>query len=185
MLHKIEIRLSRLEKTLATTTRKPPVCNCKEEIRYHNSVCLDTLLKKMPRVCLVHGFRELGFFIWIPSELTLLPGDNQFCPCIRQPSDFIQGPGPHTIAGLYSALDAYRKAHLIDPTNFAKDYVQADALCGEYLDAQKLWFEKTGKHSPNRRELAKLRLQNVRRFEELRLQVRDEYRQHLAKEALA
>ena len=94
MLRKLEKRLSKVEQYAAKSTKKPPTCNCKEATRFHNSVCLDELLKKMPRVCPVHGFQEVGFFLPTPRPLRLLPGDDQFCPCRADPlREFIEGPG--------------------------------------------------------------------------------------------
>ncbi len=60
----LEKRLSRLERIVAARTKTSSICNCRVETRFHNADCLDAILKGIPRVCSVHGGRELGFFFW-------------------------------------------------------------------------------------------------------------------------
>jgi hypothetical protein len=186
MSPKLERRLSRLEAYALRTTEKPLVCNCREATRFHNSACLYELLKKMPRVCPVHGFRELGFFLWVPPEVRLIPDDSQFCPCFANPwRAFFEGPGPHTLEGLHAVVDALRKRPEAYPPDLEEDYRQAATLMDEYDAAFQLWIRKSSQKSVSGRERAKAQRQAVRKHEELVSQVRREYLEQLDARRLA
>ena len=94
MSNGLERRLSRLEHVVAEWT-KPRICNCRGETQYHNADCLDRLLKRMPRVCPIHSFRDLGYFMQVPWCFPLISEDSQFCPCPPDPwRSFVLSKGP-------------------------------------------------------------------------------------------
>src|ERR1035441_1852110 len=77
MWNGLEKRISRLEKRVAEGTEKNKVCNCRGETRYHSADCLDAILKGIPRVCPLHGFREQG------GQLRYLPMCSSRSGCLR------------------------------------------------------------------------------------------------------
>jgi hypothetical protein len=187
----LEVRLSRIEQCAAERTEKPLICNCRESTRYHNSACLAELLRKMPRVCQVHGFRDLGHFLWLYPEGRLLQEDTPFCPCVVNPwNAFIRGPGPHTIEGLYVVQEAFCKETLPEYPDFddegvlqeirwekeLQEFQQGMRLIDDYDKALGRWLWDTGQiPSVSRRELARLESQRVRRHKELLREVANEY----------
>ena len=191
-----EKRLSRIEQCAADRTEKPLICNCRESTRYHNSVCLEHLLKRIPRVCPVHGFRDLGFFLWVVfPQGRILQEDRQFCPCVANPwSAFIRGTGPHTLEGLYAVREAFCKETLPGYADFDDDGVveeidremkweeenadfhRAMGLLNEYDKAFKQWLWKTGQvRFVSKRELARFESRSRRRYRALMREVGKEY----------
>lgn len=187
----LQKRLSRLEQYVARRTEKPLICNCKEATRYHNSACLAELLRKMPRVCPIHGFRDLHFLRLYP-EGRLLQEDRQFCPCVANPwNAFIRGPGPHTLEGLYVVQKAFCKETLPGHSDFdddddilreieweeeVQDVERGMRFIDEYDKTFGKWWWETGQGQfVSRRELARLESQRVRRYKELLREVADEY----------
>jgi hypothetical protein len=135
----------------------------------------------MPRVCQVDGFRNLGHFIWIPKPLRVLPEDRQFCPCFARPvKAFVQGPGPHTLKGLYAAL---WKIPVADPTDWEEEVRQAKALVDQYDKDFIAWVVSSGQHflsdCLSDRELEKLESYSVRKYRELQSQAAHELMEHL------
>src|ERR1035438_7340576 len=95
-MHGLERRLSRLEKLMEQRKQKTRICNCRVETRFHGADCLAAILKSTPRVCAVHGFRDLGFFFWQSRQYRLGSGDDQFCPSPPHPwRSWVLGRGPH------------------------------------------------------------------------------------------
>src|SRR5438270_10331073 len=85
----LDKRISRLEMLLDP----PEPCNCRVETRFHSSNCLASILEKTIRECPTHGFREMGFFFWTPSQYPLADEDNQICPCNPHPwRSLVLGP---------------------------------------------------------------------------------------------
>jgi hypothetical protein len=157
MRNGLEKRLSRLEKHVAERTEKPSVCNCRVETRFHSAVCLNAVLKGMPRVCPVHGFRELGFFWWTPPKSTLRSEDNQFCPCPLHPwRSFVLSAGPHTWDAHNAALEAATEVQRDPILNLHEDNRRSMAIMEEYLAAREEWLDGSGRELPSRAELVKL-----------------------------
>jgi hypothetical protein len=161
MSNGLERRLSRLEHVVAERT-KPRICNCRAETQYHNADCLDGLLKRMPRVCPIHSFRDLGFFLWMPLRFPLLSEDNQYCTC---PPDlwrsFILSGVPRTREAHYDALEASRKLWG-NPLNLEEDNKRAHAMEEKYWETRQQFVDKTGRQLPGRRELIELKLRRLR-----------------------
>lgn len=169
-------RLCRIEQFLAGAPQSR-VCNCRVETQFHNASCLGALLKIMPRDCPLHGFRELGFFLWVPLRCPLLFEDNQYCPCPPDPwRTFILSGVPRTRERHEDALEASRKIWG-GQLSLAEDNNRVDAVLEKYWEARRLWIDKMGRQMPTRRELAKLRLKRLREIcDEGRLPLRDQDR---------
>jgi hypothetical protein len=67
MPSELERRMSRIEERLAEKTKKPSICNCRVRTSCHNAECLPAVLKGIPWVCPIHGFRNLGRFWFTPQ----------------------------------------------------------------------------------------------------------------------
>lgn len=161
MSNGLERRLSRLEHVVAEMT-KPRICNCRGETQYHNADCLDGLLKRMPRVCPHHSFRDLGFLMFVPRWFPLISEDNQFCPCPPDPwRSFILSEGPHTAEAKMVAVQASLK---IPDQSGPDDRLRAEVLKAKYWKAREQWIERTGRQLPSRDELAELPLQRMREW---------------------
>jgi hypothetical protein len=156
MSNGLEKRLSRLEQQVANRA-KSRICNCRGETNYHNANCLDALLKRMPRVCPRHSFRDLGFLMYVPRHFPLISEDNQFCPCPPDPwRSFILSEGPHTQEAKMVAARASLKIPLPDRSSSLDSDLRAQVLKSKYWKAREQWIEKTGRQLPSRDELAKL-----------------------------
>jgi hypothetical protein len=102
----LEKRLSRVEQQLAERTEEPVVCNCRSATSFHSGKCLNAILQRVSRVCPVHGFRELGFFMFSSKQYALNSEDNQFCPCPPHPWRSFVLNGLHTWEGNQAAREA-------------------------------------------------------------------------------
>jgi len=158
----LEKRLSRVEQQLAERTEKPIVCNCRYRTNFHNADCLDALLKQMPRVCPLHGFRQLGFLMWAPKWYRLWREDNRFCPCPPHPWRSFVLNGLHTWEGNQAAREACRKLPPDDHRNFREDNRTTDAET-QYYEARQQWLEKMARPEERRRLELKRRKMNGKR----------------------
>jgi hypothetical protein len=159
----IEKRLLRLEHLVAKRTRKPQVCNCRIETRYHNANCLAAILNGMSRVCLAHGFRELGFFFWTAKQYALQSEDNQVCPCPPHPwRSFLLSKGSHTWEGQRAAQEAWNNLADAHQSNIQEENLQTDAMLAKYGKARQEWIERTGRPLPSPQELKRLQWERVR-----------------------
>ncbi len=162
----LEKRLARLEKRVAERTEKTKVCNCRVWTRFHCSSCLYSVLKGTPRVCPVHGFRELGFFWWTPQKTTLRSEDHRFCPCPPHPwRSFQLSEGPHRTEARHAALEAET---LIPPDlvlDLAEDNQRSRVTIDAYCDERRRWLAESGRRLPTRAELVKLLWQRAREYD--------------------
>lgn len=165
MRNGLEKRLSRLEKRVAERTERPSFCICRVSTRFHNAECLDAVLKGTPRVCPVHGFRELGTFWWTPEQYGLRREDNQFCPC-RPHSwrSFVLSTGPRTWEGSYAAQEASLKDQPDAGFSFEERHRRSEAVMEGYWAARQQWVEKAGRQPPSRQEIVKLGRERVPKF---------------------
>ena len=162
MSREIEKRLSRLEKRLAEKTKEHSICNCRVSTVFHGGHCLDAILKGVSRVCPLHGFRELGFFMWMSKQFPLLSEDNPFCPCPPHPwRSFLLSPHPHTWEGHYAAREACSKQVSSEDLNLRADNRKGEEVLGEYFDARQRWVESGGR-LPDREQIKKLAWQRAR-----------------------
>jgi hypothetical protein len=164
MLHGLERRLTRLEKRVAQKVDPPKVCNCRVSTRHHDSVCLDGLLKKMPRTCPIHGFRELGMFWWTPHWRPLRREDNQFCPCTPHPWRSFVLNGPRTWEAHNAAKEAWSRFELVRELTFEEEHSRLTAVQEEYWSVRAEWYEKSGRQPPTRQEILRLGREMVPRF---------------------
>jgi hypothetical protein len=163
MSKEIEKRLSRLEKRLAEKTREHSICNCRVDTRFHNGPCLAAILKGASRVCPVHGFRELGFFMFAGRPYPVNAEDNQFCPCPPHPwRSFLLSDRPHTWEGHNAAREACGKQALSDNSNLRADNREGEEALGEYFEARQRWVDSGGR-LPDREERAKLQWERARK----------------------
>jgi hypothetical protein len=163
MSREIEKMLSRLEKRLAEKTKEHSMCNCRVATTFHGGDCLDAILKGIPRVCPLHGFRELGFFMWGSKQYTLLSEDNPFCPCPPHPwRSFLLSPRPHTWEGRDAAREACSKQVLSDDLNLKADNRKEEEVLAEYFEARHRWVESGGR-LPDKEELVKLAWKRARK----------------------
>lgn len=163
-MHRFETRLSRLEQQAAERA-KPGICNCRGETQYHNANCLDGLLKRMPRVCPLHSFRDLGFLKSLPSCFPLTSEDNQFCPCPPDPWRALNlSKDTHTKEEKFEAIRASLRIPRPDQSSSLYDSVMAEVVQDSYWKARQQWIEKTGRQLPSRDELAKLSLERWSEF---------------------
>jgi hypothetical protein len=171
----LEKRLARLEKRVAERIQDAKVCNCRLNTRFHNAECLAALLKGIPRVCPVHGFREIGGFFFTPSWYHVRGEDDEFCPCPPHPwRSFVlsarQGVH-HTWEGSYAAREAEVNLPpdpILDAEErnrrFQENKRRLDALWEEYCAARQLWEEKSGRRLPTAHEIVKLGREGVPKF---------------------
>jgi hypothetical protein len=164
MWNGLEKRLSRLEQRGAERTRKPRVCDCRVETRFHGADCLDEIVNGMARDCPSHGFRELGFFFWTPRWCALIPEDNQFCPCHPHPWRSFLINGPHTWEAHHAAREAWNNVQKDNSMlNLQEDNRRADSIMAKYFGARQHWVEKAGRQLPSREELVKLQWKRARK----------------------
>ena len=174
MPSELEKRMSRIEKRLADRTKRPSVCICRSRTSYHNAKCLLAVLKGIPWVCPIHGFRNLGRFWFTPqwNILRVREGgiDNQFCPCPPDPwrSHVLNGRQgvPQTSGDGSAALAAGVKLQMdaFDPQSdpqeeqrlFLEESARISAVVDGYLDACYEWDATYGKELIKRPELAKV-----------------------------
>lgn len=176
MPSELEKRMSRIEKRMAERTKKPSICNCRVRTSYHNAECLLAVLKGMPWVCPIHGFRNMGRFWFTPRWAILCTrprhggDDNRFCPCPPDPwrSHVLNGRNgvPRTsedgsaahLAGVKLQMDSFDPQ--ADPQEkqrlFLEERARIAAVGNGYLDACHEWFEKYGHEFIKRPELAKV-----------------------------
>ena len=164
----LEKRLARLEKRLAEGTQKAKVCNCRLNTRFHNAECLDALLKRIPRLCPIHGFREIGTFFFTPKWSHLRREDDQYCPCPPHPwRSFVLSARkgvPHTWEENYAAQAAWVNLPpdpICDPQENNR---RIDAIWEEHCAACQLWVEKSGRRLPTRQEILKQGREGVPKF---------------------
>jgi hypothetical protein len=163
MSHRLDKRLAQLERRVGDRT-KPRICNCRKTTLFHDANCLDALLRRMPRVCPLHGFRELGFFFPFPRKFSLLPEDDRFCPCSADAfKSFMLGPGPHTREGLHAALKASCKIRVAD----GGDARDAWAALEEYWEDRQMWVDLTRQRLPSRQELNERLRRELRKIKEM------------------
>jgi hypothetical protein len=174
MSNGLEKRLSRLEQLVEERSR-PRVCNCRMQTIYHNAGCLAAILKIMPRVCPLHGFRQLGFFLWRPLQFPLVPEDNQYCPC---PTDFrrtlliIRSRIPYGWERYFAALVACHE-RFGNQRNSDEDANRANAVLQKYRVARQRWLDKTGRTLPSGGEIMELLSKQVRKMiDEARVPIR-------------
>jgi hypothetical protein len=168
----LEKRLARLEKRVAERIQEAKVCNCRLNTRYHNAECLAALLKGIPRVCPVHGFREIGKFLFTPKWSHLRREDDPYCPCPPHPwRSFVLSESPHTWEESYAAQAARNKVEpdpILDPQEGNRRVQETtrriDAMWEEYCEACQLWVEKSGRRLPTRQEIVKLGREGVPKF---------------------
>jgi hypothetical protein len=116
----------------------------------------------MPRVCPIHGFRDLGFFLWMPLRFPLLCEDNQYCTCPPDPwRSFILSGVPRTREGHYIALEASRKVWG-NPLNLGEDNKRARAMEEKYWETRQQFIDKTGRQLPGKRQLMELKVRRLR-----------------------
>jgi hypothetical protein len=160
MRNGLDRRLSRLEKQMERQKQTIRVCNCRVETRFHGADCLAAILKSTPRVCAVHGFRDLGFIFWQSRQYPLGSGDDQFCPCPPHPwRSWVLGKGPHPIQTDQETTAKF----LSDPmSNFEDDKRRSDAVIAEYSTARRQWAAQSGREFLSPQELVKLQMKRVR-----------------------
>lgn len=148
MSNDLKRKISRLEKRAAKQTEEAKPCNCRYITRYHNAECLDALLKRMPLVCPVHGFRELGRFWWTPSWCLLRTragDDNEFCPCPPDPMrSRVLTNGTRTWEPRDAACDAGLKLPAAPRSSLQERNRQAEAVMERYWAAQEKWYASRG-----------------------------------------
>lgn len=105
---------------------------------FHNAACLEALLKNVPRLCPVHGFRDLGTLWWKPAQYGLVEEDNQFCPCPPHPwRSFVLSKGPPTWEDHHAARKAWEELPP-DPTfDFQEEKRRTDEVINGYLAARR------------------------------------------------
>ncbi len=155
-------RLSRLEERAAESTKKLAVCNCRVETKFHNAACLDAILKGTSRICPLHGFRVLGFFVWTSEMYLLLPEDNQFCPCSPDIWRSFLSEGPHTWEGHEAAREAIRQHSSTPMLKYKDDSRQTEAIMEEYWTSCQQAVAK-GAQLPDRAYLMKLQWKRARK----------------------
>ena len=134
MGNQLEKRISRLERYWAEKKKERLVCNCRTETTFHSAPCLAALLNSIPRVCPVHGFRDLGFFCFASVKFPLVKEDNQFCPCPPHPwRSFVLSENR-----TWEGHEAARMAEYVpDPKyNFAENKARIEQLLAEYGEAR-------------------------------------------------
>jgi len=148
----LEKRISRLEMLI----NPPELCNCRVETRFHDSNCLAAILEQTIRECPVHGFREMGFFFWTPSQYVILDEDNEICPCAPHPwRSFVLGPRPHTWEGHEAARQDWANMPDDNGFNLQLDRDRADTLLAAYDDTREQWTLKSRRRLPSQKELMK------------------------------
>lgn len=156
MSNGLEKRLSRLEHIVVETT-KPRICNCREETQYHNADCLDRLLKRMPRVCPIHSFRDLGSLKQVCSSSPLISGDSRFCPCPPHPwRSFILSKGPHTKEERLEAIYASLKIPRPRSVQFSLRHLPGTRPAVQVLGSSPAVDQKKGWQLPSLDELKNL-----------------------------
>jgi len=159
MRNGLDRRLSRLEKQMEQRKKATRVCNCRVDTRFHGADCLAAILKSTPRVCAVHGFRDLGFFFWQSRQYRLGSGDDQFCPCPPHPwRSWVLGRGPNPTQ---SALKNAAEFPTNSLFNFEDDKRRFDAVIAEYCTARHA-AAQSGREFPSPQELVKLQMKRVR-----------------------
>ncbi len=158
-----EKRLSKLEKQAAERKQETKTCNCRVTTPYHSAACLDAVLKGIPRICPVHGFRELGFFLWRPKQYPLASDDDQFCPCPPHPwRSWLLSRGPRVWEEHHAAKQAWSKVELDPMFNLQEDNRRTDAILAEYSADRQRWLDGSGRELPGREELVKLQTKGAR-----------------------
>ena len=136
---------------------KHKVCNCRVETRCHNPDCLDAILKGASWSCPLHGFRELGFFIWTSRQHPLNSQDNQFCLCPPYPwRSFLLSERPHTWEGHDAAKEASNNYPRGDYSNVQENNLRFNAMVEHYLEEREQWVEKTGRQLAQKEEIVKM-----------------------------
>lgn len=146
----LEKRISRIERRV----QPPTPCNCRTVARYHDANCLAAILEKTPRECPVHGFREMGFFFWVPPSDPLFHEDNEVCPCPPHPwRSFQLSGGPYTKEARDAAMDAWQDMPREPSHNVEENRARTDAVFQAYLEQKEQWLRKTGRRLPSLEEL--------------------------------
>ncbi len=147
MSNDLKKKISRLEKQATKQTEEAKLCNCRYKTRYHNAECLDALLKRMPLICPVHGFRELGRFWWTASWSLLRTragDDNEFCPCPPHPWRLFVRNGPHTWEARAIAWEAWHKLPEDPRSNLQEENSRAETVAERYWAARERWYASRG-----------------------------------------
>jgi hypothetical protein len=159
MRNELEKRISRLEKREAKSREEPKVCNCRVQTRFHNAECLVAVLKGIPWVCPIHGFRNLGRLLWTPEWgcLSYRNGgnDNQFCPCRPHPWRSFVLSDVHTWEKSYAAKEAWHKLEREPMFSFEEEGRRITSVWEKYWEACEQWFEQSGRRLPSPREIVK------------------------------
>lgn len=173
MPSELEKRMSKIEKRLAERTKKPSICICRTHTRYHTAKCLLAVLKGLPWVCPIHGFRNFGRFWYTPQWALLRTRqggiDNQFCPCPPHPWRSYVLDARNGVPQSWEANSAAWKAAAELPTTFdppmdpqerhrlfLEEGAQIEAVVKGYWDACQEWHEKYGQELIKQPELAKV-----------------------------
>jgi len=170
MSNALEKRLSKLEKQAAKKKQKKKVCNCRVTTPYHSAACLDAVLRGIPRVCPVHGFRELGSFLWRPKQYPLGFDDDRFCPCPPHPWRSYVLSGSRDWDEGAAARESWDKlamnAPAVDPQEnarrFQEDNRRTAAILAKYEVARQRWLDSSGRELPALEELVKSQMKRGR-----------------------
>ena len=149
-------RLSKIEKRFGINTVGPVICICRVTTRFHNAKCFNTLLEKLERVCPIHGFRELGFFLFTASWYRLRFEDNQFCPCQPDPWRSFVLNGPHTWEARAKARADLSTWEPHDELSFNEEKSQFEAVVEKFYDARQRYYESSQRQPPSQREIVRL-----------------------------
>jgi hypothetical protein len=156
MSSELEARLARIEKRVATRNEKLLVCNCRVETRYHNATCLASILKGMSEICLVHGFRSMGFFMWGPFNTAFDLEAAQFCSCPPHPWRSFQLSGDRTWEGHHAAMRAWRNLSQGAGYDLEEEGRHCEAILLKYSNERQSWMEKTRRRLPSQEEIIKI-----------------------------
>ena len=160
----LEKRLLKLENCSAKKTEIPRVCSCRITTRFHNAACLEALLKGLPRNCPIHGFRELGSFLFTSSWRPLLQGDNEYCPCPPHPWRSFVLNGPHTWEAHYAAQKAWHNFDVGPKLTLEEENRRLEVVWDQFELERQQWYEKTDRQPPSKLEILKLGRQRLPKF---------------------
>ena len=162
----LEKRLARVEQLVAKRMETPRICNCKVATKFHNATCLNAILERAPRVCPLHDFRELGFFMSTPQQYPLISEDNEVCPCPPHPWRSFVLNEDRTWEGRDAAMEAWHNLPAPEPSDFEENKRQTDAVLATYYASRQQWLDTTGRQLPSGEEIRKLALKRAKRARE-------------------
>ncbi len=146
-------RIARLE-TLATETKEARTCICRgDKTTCHDAKCLAAVLRGIPLVCPVHGWRNLGR-IWVIAPWVVLRyrvggDDNRFCPCPPHPwRSFVlkrvQSSNKHpSWEESAVAMEAWKNLPPDPPTDFEMLRRDLRTVLDQYSAACELWIQNS------------------------------------------